>query len=83
MKMKAEHYATLQEAINKFLADRPMYMQSYHMIGKSLKWQRWEVAHASWVGKETVTKWMCDKLYPYLNIEHVDTALRRIFNHKE
>ena len=34
---------------------------------------RWDCL---WTSKQS--RWVCDNLYPYINDDHIDTALRRI-----
>jgi hypothetical protein len=71
MKMSKEHYAYLAEKIGAL--DSPYLRGVYRNAGLSLKRYQWDVAYQ--VG---LTAYICETLYPYLNDEHIQTALDRI-----
>jgi hypothetical protein len=71
--MTAEHFAVLQENCNVVLANHPNMVNQYIAAGLTEKRFRWDVLKAG-----TSIQWLCDELYPYLNDDHIDTALRAI-----
>ena len=71
MKMSKEHYAYIAEKIDTL--DSPYLRGVYRNAGLSLKRYQWDVIYQ--VG---LTAYICDTLYPYLNDEHIQTALNRI-----
>lgn len=72
MKIKPEHYAELERI---FLGARPLAepLAEYLKAGNSAKRWRWDVLYLA-----KASNWICQNLYPYLNDDHIDTALRRI-----
>jgi hypothetical protein len=71
MKMSKEHYTYLAEKIGAL--DTPALRAAYRDAGLSLKRYQWDITYQ--VG---LTSFICDALYPYLNDEHIQTALNRI-----
>ena len=69
MKIKAEHYEYLKEHILK--AENKITFRNDCLLSPMR--YRWDLLHAA-----GLTKWICDNLYPYLNDDHIDTALRKI-----
>jgi hypothetical protein len=78
MKIQPEHYERMRAAIEIVLDSHPTVAAEYQAAGHSLKRLRWDVARAA-----GLVPYMCATLYSYANDEHIDTALRRIFGHKE
>lgn len=80
MKIKPEHYAQLSAALE---AIRPKIGQAtaqYREVGLSEKQLRWDAFRAAKVAGDS-TRWLCDVLYQYMDDTHMDTALRKWFNH--
>lgn len=83
MKMKPEHFAELEQAIQRVQSEYPdVTLQSYLDAGRSGKRYRWDLLYCA-----TRRGWFkigdgkgCDgvPLYSYLTDSHIDTALRRI-----
>lgn len=74
MKMTQEHFDALEDAIHRALETFPETLDAYLKAGQSAKRYRWDVL---WHAKQT--EFVCRTLYQYLNDEHIDTALRKIF----
>ena len=76
MKMKQQHYNTILEAVRpnapKIAAHRQFIINEGKAkdIDKRLRWDLFRYAR--------LTRWCCDELYPYLNDDHIDTALRSV-----
>jgi hypothetical protein len=72
MKMTKEHFAYIRTAICRdgFAPTLP----DYKARGLSAKRYRWDMLY-----RAGLSKWICDNLYPYLNDEHIDTAMRSLF----
>lgn len=76
MKMKLEHYYYLKNAMAINAQYIPQYKAHIAAEGKAKdpeKRLRWDLAYLS-----GLTPWICENLYPYLNDQHIDTALRSI-----
>jgi hypothetical protein len=76
MKIKKEHYDYMLEAIRPFAETFDQRREWIREEGKAKdieKRMRWDV---SWVA--VLYPFFCDTLYPYLNDNHIDTALRHI-----
>ena len=80
MKIKPEHYAELKSKIATFVdANREVVLahrealKSDERVRDLDKRFRWDVGHAA-----GVTSWACGALYPYMNDDHIDTALRHV-----
>lgn len=71
MKMRPEHFAEIKAVIAPL--DTPERRESSVKRGISDMSYRWGLTYAA-----GLTPWICDNLYPYLNDDHIDTALRRI-----
>ena len=77
--MKSEHYEELQGAISSAVIPDQMGSEAeYLAAGNTLKRYRWD---RLWIAKQS--NWICQNLYPYLNDDHIDTALRQMFNHRK
>lgn len=81
MKMKLDHFHYLQDA----MAINAQYIPQYraHIIAegkaKDIEMRlRWDVLYLS-----GLYGWICDNLYPYLNDDNIDTALRAIMKKLE
>lgn len=80
MKMTPEHYAHMLEALRRRMTTiTPQQLRTYfeHLahdprVADPHKRLRWDLLWSS-----GLTTWVCDTLYPYLNDDHIDTALRR------
>jgi len=80
MKIKQDHYEYMREALRKrmstitphilrtylqHLQDDPTCADPHKRIRFDLLWS------------SGISSWVCSTLYPYLNDDHIDTALRR------
>lgn len=74
MKIKPDDLLTLKSAIDEALKTFPHTLDDYLKAGNSAKRYRWDVL---WHAKQT--EFVCNTLYKYLDDEHIDTALRKIF----
>ncbi len=80
MKITPEHYAHLLDALRRRMTTiTPEQLRTYfeHLahdpqVADPHKRLRWDLLWSS-----GLTAWVCDTLYPYLNDDHIDTALRR------
>ena len=81
MKMKAEHFETLKQAVDKALTANPNAVQRYER-GEFLRSDKVKDVQARFNGdllRAAVTPtWICDELYPYLNHSHIQTAMKRL-----
>jgi O-methyltransferase involved in polyketide biosynthesis len=71
MKIQASHYEHLAAAVAPL--DTAKRRAAYVAADLSDMRYRWDLTYAA-----KLTPWMCSTLYPYLNDDHIDTALRRI-----
>ena len=71
MKIQASHYEHLAAAVAPL--DTAERRAGYVAAGLSDKRYHWDLTYAA-----SLTPWICSTLYPYLNDDHIDTALRRI-----
>ena len=71
MKIQASHYEHLAAAVAPL--DTAERRAAYVAAGLSDERYRWDLTYAA-----KLSLWICDTLYPYLNDDHIDTALRRI-----
>ena len=78
LKIKTEHYETLRGACEDVLAKYPKARAEYAVKGLSDKRFRWDVLYSARIDGVSGTEWLCRTLYPYMNDEHMDSALRRI-----
>ena len=74
MKIKPEHYNELNSRIQDALKTFPNTLDDYLKAGNSAKRYRWDVL---WHAKQT--EFVCNTLYKYMDDDHIDTALRKIF----
>ncbi len=81
MKMKPEHYATLEKAIKEVLPSRPT-LEQYKAKGLTEMRYRWDALHYATIDGKRSTVFICDTLYKYLNDNHIDTALKAIMGTK-
>lgn len=75
MKIKTEHYRHIRDAIRDNVSLPELHEAilkdgRYKDFGKRL---RWDAAY-----KAGLSTWISDNLYPYMNDDHVDTALKAI-----
>lgn len=88
MKLKPEDYAHLKKTITSFLITHNLSDHrsriNYHQacpdthvidVEKRLRWDLCYMAH--------LTEYICMKIYPYANDDHIDTALRKIMKEWE
>lgn len=74
MKMTAEHYQHIKSEIAQLPRDRVLAHKALGM-GKDPEVRfRWDLLYAA----KLTGPWVSDNLYPYLNDDHIDTALKRI-----
>jgi hypothetical protein len=71
MKMQSAHFDHIAEQIAAL--DTPALRAAYRDAGLSLKRYQWDV---TW--KAGLSAYICNTLYPYLNDDHIQTALNRI-----
>jgi hypothetical protein len=71
MKMQSAHFDHIAEKIAAL--DTPALRAAYRDAGLSLKRYQWDV---TW--KAGLSAYICNTLYPYLNDDHIQTALNRI-----
>jgi hypothetical protein len=71
MKMQSAHFDHIAAKINAL--DTPALRAAYRDAGLSLKRYQWDITYQ--VG---LTAYICATLYPYLNDDHIQTALNRI-----
>jgi hypothetical protein len=71
MKMQTAHFDHIAEKIATL--DTPALRAAYRDAGLSLKRYQWDV---TW--KAGLSAYICKTLYPYLNDDHIQTALNRI-----
>jgi len=69
MKMTTEHYEYLKLRILK--AETQVIFQNNCLLSPMR--YRWDLLRIA-----VPVRWVCDELYPYLNDDHIDTALRHI-----
>lgn len=87
LRMTKADYERLQAAINSYLEQHPefthqamtqLYIDAGSDYRPSLMAYRWEVYHRI---NEPTHYQLSKELYEYLNDDHIDSALRRIFGH--
>nr|WP_232355769.1 hypothetical protein [Burkholderia sp. M701] len=76
MKIKSEHLETLRTAITPLDTDghRQVSIAANHSDMR----YRWDLLRVARIDGMGGIAWTCAILYPYLNDEHIDTALRNI-----
>jgi len=77
MKMTAEHYAVIEEAIHSvpesWITNHKAFIYAEGRSRDLDERLRWDLLfHA------VATQWICDNLYPYLSDNNIDSALRKI-----
>ena len=77
MKMTKEHFVQMETAIKAVLAEKPNIAAEYKARGLSNMRLNWDVLSLAKIEGDSI-RWMCDKLYPYLNDTHIHTALKAI-----
>jgi hypothetical protein len=78
MKISKEHFEHIKQEIEKVVNQIPELEKQYIDAGYTYKRFRWDMLH-----RAKLSPWICDNLYRYgCNDEHIDTVLRKIFNHK-
>ena len=81
MKIKAEHYNFMRDAITPFKGQIAQFRQRIINEGKAKdaeKRLRWDLAYLA-----DLTWWLCENVYTYANDAHIDTALRSIMKELE
>ena len=84
MKMKQEHYQHLESEINKVLELHNKHGElvdcyesgNFHKADRVQDLQKrfcFDVLYGC-----SLSRWICDELYPYLDDEHIYTALKRL-----
>ena len=71
MKITQEHYDHMYRVMMDY--SKTPLLSSYTKSGLTEKQWRWD-----WAIKAGLIKWICDNLYPYMNDDNIDTALRKI-----
>ena len=79
MKITQEHYKALKAAVTPYIDANP-WVKAPPAGGLSPMRLRWDIL---WVVQDRKEFDFVHILYPYLNDNNVDTALRHIFGHKE
>lgn len=79
MKMRPEHYKALEDMLALFarIEDTAALREKYRKEGLSSKRYRWDVLFS--VPHARRREWFDLGIYEYLNDDHIDTALRAIF----
>jgi len=78
MKMTQQHYDQLSAAINCAKDSAPYSLEQYREKGLSDERYRWDLLWTAQMDGVSGNSWVCKNLYPYLNDDHIDTALRQI-----
>lgn len=82
LKIEYQHYKVLSDAIQRARSDCPAHtLESYTSRGLTPKRWRWDLM---WYcsAKLLPKHWITETLYPYLNDNHIDSALKSITNTK-
>lgn len=78
MKMLKEHYDEIRKRCSAY--DTEIRRSLYRVGNFTATRYRWDVAQIAFGDLPGgFSKWVCDNLYPYLNDDHIDTALRKVF----
>ena len=81
MKMKKEHFEYLKGIYDatgqQIIKDHLDFIIHEGKSKNPLERLRWD-----FINSRVGSKYTCSVLYPYLKDNHIDTALRKIFNHK-
>ncbi len=79
MKIQDAHYQKLETACKEVLAAHPaITVEAYAAQGLSAMRFNFDVLWACKIDGKTGNAWICSELYPYMNDEHIGTALKRI-----
>jgi hypothetical protein len=82
MLISTTHYNHINQIILDYLKSightPSSWTEQYLNASLSQKRARWDATYES-----KLTKYICDELYSYMNDTHIDTALRKIFNHQK
>lgn len=82
LKIDFDHFKTLHDAIERARKECPdMTLDSYKQQGRTAKRWRWDLLWYA-AAKILPGDWVTKTLYPYLNDNHIDSALRVITNTK-
>ena len=76
MKISNEHYTLIKTAIIPLLPKIPGHREHVIAEGKFRDLElriRWDVLHSV-----VSSNWICANLYPYMNDDHIDSAMRKI-----
>jgi hypothetical protein len=84
MRMKKEDFATLKRFLKPVLDNLSEYEKLYKDAGLSEMRLRWDAFYSSGIkiGDGVGIK-TGDIIDPGLNMDHIDTALRKLFGHKK
>lgn len=82
MRMKAEHFEHLSNEITQTIESNPTLINRYKArdiargdrVSDINKRFRWDLLFMT----SNLARWVRETLYPYLNDDHIDTALRSI-----
>ncbi len=84
MKIKPEHFEKIKAACEAVVAANPGIAEKYKAAGLSEMRFRWDVLWTAKIDGNKSSQFICDVLYKYdVNDDHIDTALRTIFNHQK
>ena len=81
MKLQAEHYNFMRDAITPFKGQIEQFRLRIINENKAKdaeKRLRWDLAYLA-----DLTWWLCENVYTYANDAHIDTALRSIMKELE
>lgn len=81
MKMTAQHYQHLKDAIATVLRNNPDAVQRYESgnFPRSAGTKNLQMRFNNDILRSAVSSsWVCDNLYNYLNDTHINTALRAL-----
>jgi len=78
LKIKKEHYAELERACMEVLAAYPGIEERYASHGLSSMRLNFDVLRACVFPGMNGTEYQCRVLYPYLNDDHIGSALAKI-----
>jgi hypothetical protein len=68
---RTDGFETVQDIIDMYERRDIPRAESVRDINKRFRWDMFRLGG--------LTSWTCDTLYPYLNDDHIDTALRHVF----
>jgi hypothetical protein len=78
MKIKPEHYQIMLESLRKTRNNAALVDLEVNST-LSLRAIQYRWLYSTPIDGVKSSTWICDNLYPYLNDDHIDTALRRIW----